>query len=417
MLEVDPCRHVGRAPGGAAVEEEQLLAGALDRHVLGEQAPEPGAAGPHHHVGLEHAAVVEPRRRAVRAGGGAHQPGAVRDRLAGERADRALRPQNPGLGLVQQVREPGGGVAREQPRARLRREPLVRDPLLLEDGDRLRLPAVLAMREPRQAALDQQLLAALGLELAPERPRAPRRGRVVGIRPVAAADQARLAAGGRARVARLELVDQGHRGPGTRQPPGERRPEHPCTDDHSAAHGREGSGAGRLSLPAGSAPASAVPQTPPTHCVLTTCASGARRRPRIPDRAARARRGGRRELRRVGRGTLARGHARRRSRSARAAARRRLDPRQRDRRTRRDRAAAPARPPRRRAVVARADRQPDGVRPARARTRAASTSTATSRSAGPAAGARSTPTSPVAPRRASPRRARCGGWSPTSTRT
>ena len=69
---------------------------------------------------------------------------------------------------MQQERETAGGVAREQPRARLRREPLVRDALRLEGRDRLRLPAVLAVREPAQAALDQELLAALGLELAPQ---------------------------------------------------------------------------------------------------------------------------------------------------------------------------------------------------------------------------------------------------------
>ena len=60
----------------------------------------------------------------------------------------------------------------------------------------------------QRAALDQQLLAGLGLELAPERAGAARGRRVAGVGTVAAADQPRLAARGRARVAGLELVDE-----------------------------------------------------------------------------------------------------------------------------------------------------------------------------------------------------------------
>ena len=74
--------------------------------MLGEQPPEPGAARPHDHVGLEHAAVVEPRGGA-RPGGAvaADEPRAVRRGLARERPHRALRAQHARLRLVQQERE------------------------------------------------------------------------------------------------------------------------------------------------------------------------------------------------------------------------------------------------------------------------------------------------------------------------
>jgi hypothetical protein len=205
--------------------------------VLIEQPPEPRAAGPDDDVGLEHAAPVQACRRAERARHVADELRPVRDGLPRERTHRALRAQHARLRLVQQEREAARRPAREQARALLRRQPLVRDALSLQRRDRPRLPAVVAAGEPAQAALDQQLLAALGFELAPERAGAPRRGRVVVVRPVAAADQARLAARRRARVAGLELVDQRHLGAGAREPPRERGPEGARPDDHRAAHG------------------------------------------------------------------------------------------------------------------------------------------------------------------------------------
>src|SRR3712207_8070887 len=62
----------------------------------------------------------------------------------------------------------------------------------------------------RSPALDQQLLAALRLELAPERARAPRGGGVVRVGAVAAADQARLAARGRARDRKSTRLNSSH---------------------------------------------------------------------------------------------------------------------------------------------------------------------------------------------------------------
>jgi hypothetical protein len=155
---------------------------------------------------------------------------------ARERPHRALGPQHAGLGLVQDERETARVEAREQRRALLRREPRVRDSLGGERRRALRLPAVVAAGEPGEPALDQQLFAAFGLELAPQRARPPRRCRVARVRPVAAAGQPRLAARRGARIAGLELVDERHLRAGAGEPPGERRPEGPGTDDHHASH-------------------------------------------------------------------------------------------------------------------------------------------------------------------------------------
>ena len=82
--------------------------------------------------------------------------------------------------------------------------------------------------------------AGLGLELAPQRARSPRHRGVVGVRAVAAADQPRLAAGRRADVARLELIDQHDLVPAPGEPPRQRCAERPGTHDHDALHARDG---------------------------------------------------------------------------------------------------------------------------------------------------------------------------------
>jgi hypothetical protein len=92
------------------------------------------------------------------------------------------------------------------------------------------------VREPGEAAFEQQLGPALGLELAPQLPRAPRGRRIEGVLAVPAADQPGLAAGRRARVARLELVDERDVPPGAREPPRERGPEGSRSDDRRAGH-------------------------------------------------------------------------------------------------------------------------------------------------------------------------------------
>ena len=99
-----------------------------------------------------------------------------------------------------------------------------------------RLEPVLRVRHPDEPALDHQLLAALALELAPERAGAPRGRRVRGVGAVPAADQPRLAAGGRARVAGVEPVDERDRHAVARELPRERGPERARTDDHRAVH-------------------------------------------------------------------------------------------------------------------------------------------------------------------------------------
>ena len=231
---------------------------------------------------------------------------AVRGGLRGERLDRELGAQHAGLGLEQHELEVLAAEAREQAAAVLDAQPLDRDALRAHRLLGGRLPAVAAAREPREPALDQEVRAGLGLELAPQRAGAARRRGVARVRAVAAADQARLAAGGRAAVAGLELVDERHAHALAREPPRQRGAERPCPDDHHGVHA-----AGRY-------------------------------------RAARARpaRRGRPAVRPLRRAPPADRDARRRG--AGQGARRRLDPRQRDGRPR-GAAAAPARAAARRA--------------------------------------------------------------------
>ena len=163
-------------------------------------------------------------------------------RPAGQRAHGPLGAQHAGLRLVEQegepVRRPGG----IQARALLGREDGVGDALRLEAPRRGGFPAVLAAREPGQPALDEQLLAALGLELAPQLARPPRRRGVAGVRAVAAADQARLAARAGRDVAGLELVHERDAPSLAREPPGERGAEAARAHDDRALHRRDGSG-------------------------------------------------------------------------------------------------------------------------------------------------------------------------------
>ena len=146
----------------------------------------------------------------------------------GERLGRALGAQHAGLGLVEQELEVLAAEAREQAPALLDSQPLDRDALGAHRLLRRRLPAVAAAGEPDEPALDQQVRARLGLELAPQRARAARRGGVAGVPAVAAAVQARLAARGGAAVAGLELVDERHAHALAREPPCERGAEVPA---------------------------------------------------------------------------------------------------------------------------------------------------------------------------------------------
>ena len=131
------------------------------------------------------------------------RPGAASARTA-----RCAR-THAGLRLEEHEREVVDAEAGEQPRRLGRVEPLRRDALRGHRALGLGLPAVLALREPRHAALDDQLLAALGLQLAPQRPR-PARGRACSRRRRRASSGSaatRRPSVARA-VARLELVDE-----------------------------------------------------------------------------------------------------------------------------------------------------------------------------------------------------------------
>ena len=204
---VDPPGHARRAPRRAAVEEQELLAGCAHRHAC-EQLREPDPARPHDGVALEPRPVTEHGGAGLGRRAPAHDARAVRGGLRGQRAHAALRPQHPGLRLVEHELQVVDAEAREELRRLAGVEPLRRDALRGHRALGLRLPAVGALGEPRHAALDQQVLAALGLQLAPQLPRSARGTGVVGLGAVRAPVQPRLAARAGARVARLELVDE-----------------------------------------------------------------------------------------------------------------------------------------------------------------------------------------------------------------
>ena len=163
---VDPAGHAGRAPGRAAVEEQQLLA----RDAAAGRARRTGrratAAGPHDGVGLE----PRPSASAAASPSGARGPElearAVRDRLrARAPARRAPRaPRRPrarrGRRRGRRVPRPGNRRAAAAGSSRSHGMPCARHRAL-----GLGLPAVLALGEPRHADLDQQLAR-------PTRPRA-----------------------------------------------------------------------------------------------------------------------------------------------------------------------------------------------------------------------------------------------------
>ena len=166
------------------------------------------------------------------------QPRAGGHRLRGERLDRVARAQDARLGLEEREAHVVDGDAREQLG---RVDALARDPLGAQDGLARRLPAVVAAREPRDAAVDDERR----VDLVPQRPRAPRRARVPGVGAVAAADEARLVARARAHVAGSHALDEHDVPAGQRAMARQRRAEDAGADDHErgrAAHGPQASG-------------------------------------------------------------------------------------------------------------------------------------------------------------------------------
>src|SRR4051812_20622036 len=224
------------APFRAAVEEEQLLKGDPQRTMLGKQPREPGPAGPDHCVALEEGPVLKRCRPTGRSRASAHDPRAVLDRLAGQRLHRALRAQHPGAWLEEHPGEVVRAETGEQPGGGGRVEVLAGNALGPDRVLGLGLPAVLAVCEPRDAAFDEEVGSGLRLELAPERAGAPGHRRVVRLATVPDAEEAGLAARGRAPVAGLELIDERDVVALAGEPPGERCAEYPRPhDDH--AHG------------------------------------------------------------------------------------------------------------------------------------------------------------------------------------
>ena len=199
VVEVDERGHAVRRPRRPAVEEEQLLPGRPDRDLRGEQRAEPRAAGPDDGVGLERAPVVQPDTVAVR-GRLARGPRSRRGRrhaapAPGSRAGRAgRRPRARAAGTRAPPRRSWGTAGRRRrdraartgspapsssprwrPRSRPRRGPSTRG-RTRPSGPRRTRPRARATGSARAA---------------------PRRCR--SRRAVAAADQPRLPARGRAR--------------------------------------------------------------------------------------------------------------------------------------------------------------------------------------------------------------------------
>ena len=229
---VDPAGRVG--PRGAAVEEEQLLARDLEL----DDGRRTGRASqpPQLHTIRSASSTVPSSSCTVPASG-----------VARERTTRAPRAAACAASVCTARcarRTPASGSCRTQARsstpsdgnsaaASSTDEPLRRD---AEAGQRR---ARTRASQPSSRCANQltphslhQVGAGLGLELAPQRAGAARHRRVVGVGAVRAADQARLAARRRARVAGLELVDQHDLVAAPRQRPRQRRAERPRSHDH-----------------------------------------------------------------------------------------------------------------------------------------------------------------------------------------
>ena len=231
-VEVEPARHPGCRPVRRHVEEADVLARHAQIDHPGEQPAEPGAAGPDHVIGLEPAPV---RQRGARAGRGrrsAHDLEPSLPRPGDERAHAVARAQHARLGLEQAEGDVVHGEAREQPRRLFRRQALDRHAGGAQRGLAVRLPAVVAMRQPDRARLDQYP----GAQLTPELQGPIRKICVKAVGAVREAEHARLAAGLGARVARLEDVDERDLPAVRHEPIGERRPEDPASDDERGGH-------------------------------------------------------------------------------------------------------------------------------------------------------------------------------------
>ena len=105
----------------------------------------------------------------------------MRGRLPRERPHSTLRAEHATLRLQQHEREIVAAKTRVQARRTRRVEALDGNAVRLQGVLRRRLPPVLAVGKPGEATLQQQGLAGLLLELAPERPRSARHDGVLGF--------------------------------------------------------------------------------------------------------------------------------------------------------------------------------------------------------------------------------------------
>ena len=144
----------------------------------GNSPPSQRAARPDDDVGLEPPAVVQRHRAPGRPRDGAFQARPVRTRPLHQRLHREGGAHDARLGLEQRAGQVVSGEAGVQAGGVLGGEPLDGDAERAQRAVRGGLPAVLAVREPHEAAAHDELLAGLRLELRPQRPR-PARGRGV----------------------------------------------------------------------------------------------------------------------------------------------------------------------------------------------------------------------------------------------
>ena len=228
---VDPAGDAGRRPRGARPEEEHVLLRDAQAHEVTEEPRQPRTAGPRHAVGLQAGAVVEDHRRAVRPGGGRHQPCAPGDGVGRQRPGRVARPQDARLGLEQGEGEVVAGEAREQPgRVDALAGHAERPQRPLGGG----LPAVGAPCQPDDAGRRDEPR----VELAPERERPPRERGVEGVVAVRGADEARLAARPGPRVPGCHGLDERDVPARHGAAPRQRGAEDPRPDDDDRpAHG------------------------------------------------------------------------------------------------------------------------------------------------------------------------------------
>jgi hypothetical protein len=193
LLVVDPDGNVRSAPRGSAIEKQQLLLRDSQRDEIRKEFRQPWAACPDDDIALKARRVLKRDRCTVRSCSSAHDARPVRNGLCGERLHRALGTEHSALWLVEDKSEVVAAEGRVLLGGAGDVETLDRNSLRCERALRGGFPAVLAVGEPCKAALQEEFLPGLFLELVPERARPAGHGCVLSVGSVGAAVEARLA--------------------------------------------------------------------------------------------------------------------------------------------------------------------------------------------------------------------------------